>query len=229
MEIEVLDNGYVRLIDTLGDDRSVVNAARVSYDKQVDTLSEKDERLLDFLWRNQHTSPFRHAALTFEVHAPLFVARQWYKHAVGSTHLDDQSGWNESSRRYVTEAPVFYVPAAYEWRTAPENKKQGSAAPLNTARGRWFTSSLYDYIDRGEELYEHAMQQGVAPELARLFLPAYGLYVRWRWTPSLHAVMHFLALRDESHAQAEIQEYASAVKELTRTKFPKSIGLLDVA
>lgn len=227
MKINVLDHGYVRLVDVLGSDLSVVNAARVSYDKESLEFSERDEKLLAFLVREGHTSPFRHAALTFEVHAPLIIARQWYKHAVASTYLDDQNGWNESSRRYVTETPEFYIPGPNEWRGAPENKKQGSKDTIAEGFGQDLTEDLESYIRLGSKLYDQAMNLGVAAEQARLFLPAYALYVRWRWTASLAAVIHFLSLRDESHAQVEIQQFAKAVKELTQKAFPKSIEAFD--
>lgn len=220
MKIDVLDKGYVRLVDTLGDDLSVVNAARVSYDKEVTELTEKDQRLMKWLWDNEHTSPFRHAALTFEVYAPLFVARQWWKYAVSSTHVDDQNGWNESSRRYITEDEEFYVPAENEWRSKPENSKQGSGDPIDTELGADYTRILLAHIDKGTKAYHTAMEDGVAPELARLFLPAYGMYVRWRWTVSLHGAMHFVAQRIEHDAQVEIQDYAKAVRDLVGEAFP---------
>src|SRR6056300_1285917 len=131
MKVDVLDKGYVRLVDHMGSDLSVVNAARVSYDKEAAELSDRDRKLINFLIREKHTSPFRHAAITFEVYAPLVVARQWCKYAVSSTHVDDQNGWNESSRRYITEDEEFYVPAATEWRSKPENGKQGSGEPVD--------------------------------------------------------------------------------------------------
>ena len=220
LKINVLDKGYVRLVDTLGNDLSVANAARVSYDKQSTEMSERDAKLIKFLWDEKHTSPFRHAAMTFEVYAPLFVARQWWKHAVASTHLDDQNGWNESSRRYITENEEFYVPEADQWRSKPANSKQGSGEPIMEGRGNYFTTALNNYIEQGEELYQRAMDQEVAPELARLFLPAYGMYVRWRWTVSLHGVLTFLDQRLPKDAQYEIREYAEAVKELTKDSFP---------
>lgn len=219
-KISVLDKGYVRLVDTLGNDLSVANAARVSYDKQSTEMSERDAKLIKFLWDEKHTSPFRHAAMTFEVYAPLFVARQWWKHAVASTHLDDQNGWNESSRRYITENEEFYVPEAHEWRSKPANSKQGSGAPIIHGKGNYFTTALNSYVEQGEQLYQRAMDEGVAPELARLFLPAYGMYVRWRWTVSLHGVLTFLDQRLPQDAQYEIREYAEAVKELTKGSFP---------
>lgn len=219
-KINVLDEGYVRLVDTLGDDASVVNAARVSYDKEIEILDDRDERLMIWLWENEHTSPFRHAALTFEVYAPLFVARQWWKYAVASSHVDDQNGWNESSRRYITENEQFYVPLADEWRSRPANSKQGSGEPVDPEIGEKYFNALVDMIGIGTEQYHKAMDDGIAPELARLFLPAYGMYVRWRWTVSLHGVMHFIQQRVEHDAQVEIQEYAKAVRELVGEAFP---------
>lgn len=216
--ITVLDKGYVRLVDTLGNDLSVVNAARVSYDKESEEYSDKDYGLLKFLIREGHTSPFRHAALTFEVYAPLMVARQWWKYAVSSTHVDDQNGWNESSRRYITEKEEFYMPS--EWRSKPENSKQGSGPALDTCTSDNLTKELIDFIDYGMGLYEKALSQDVAPEQARLFLPAYGMYVRWRWTVSLQGVMTFLDQRLEHDAQKEIQDYAKAVSDLTTQAFP---------
>lgn len=223
--INVLDKGYVRLVDTLGDDLAIVNAARVSYDKESEGFDERDDKLIKFLLREGHTSPFRHAALTFEVYAPLMVARQWWKYAVASTHIDDQNGWNESSRRYITEKEEFYMPA--EWRSKPENSKQGSGEPLDACTADNFTKELIDFIDYGQALYNKALDQNVAPEQARLFLPAYGMYVRWRWTVSLQGVLTFLDQRLEHDAQKEIQEYAKAVKELTSNAFPRTIDIYN--
>ena len=225
-KINVLDNGYVRLVDVLGNDLSVVNAARVSYDKEVEEFGAKDEKLIKFLIREGHTSPFRHAALTFEVYAPLFVARQWWKYAVASTHVDEQNGWNESSRRYITEAEEFYVPSASAWRSKPENSKQGSGEPIHFSLGYHYTNKLKEFIEMGTGLYHEAMEDNIAPEIARLFLPAYGMYVRWRWTVSLQGVMTFLDQRLEHDAQKEIQDYAFAVKDLAHGAFPETFKAL---
>jgi thymidylate synthase (FAD) len=224
--ISVLDEGYVRLVDVLGDDLAVVNAARVSYDKEKDVFEEKDAKLLKFLLREQHTSPFRHAALTFEVYAPLFVARQWWKYAVASTHVDEQNGWNESSRRYITEDEKFYVPLPNEWRSKPENSKQGSGEAVDEELGEKYFNKLLEIIVDGTRAYHDAMDDGIAPEIARLFLPAYGMYVRWRWTVSLQGVLTFLDQRLEHDAQYEIQKYAEAVLKLTKEAFPETIGML---
>jgi thymidylate synthase (FAD) len=219
-KIDVLDKGYVRLVDVLGNDLSVANAARVSYDKESKDMSERDAKLIKFLWDENHTSPFRHAAMTFEIYAPLMVARQWWKYAVSSTHVDDQNGWNESSRRYITENEEFYMPKGDQWRSKPENSKQGSGPALSSDVGGWFSSKLWDTVENGKRLYDKALEAGVAPEQARLFLPAYGMYVRWRWTVSLHGILNFLEQRLEHDAQSEIRDYALAVKELTKDTFP---------
>lgn len=224
--IKVLDDGYVRLVDTLGDDLSIVNAARVSYDKESNDFSERDAKLINFLLREKHTSPFRHAALTFEVYAPLFVARQWWKYAVASSHIDDQNGWNESSRRYVTEDEKFYIPLPHEWRSKPENSKQGSGEPVGIEIGQKYFEQLCEMVVEGSQLYHEALDDGIAPEIARLFLPAYGMYVRWRWTVSLQGVLTFLDQRLEHDAQWEIQQYAFAVKDLSHQAFPETFGLL---
>jgi thymidylate synthase (FAD) len=107
-----------------------------------------------------------------------------------------------------------------EWRSKPENSKQGSGAPIIEGKGHYMTTELDNYIKSGQELYQRAMDEGVAPELARLFLPAYGMYVRWRWTVSLHGVLSFLDQRLPQDAQYEIRRYAEAVKELTKNSFP---------
>ena len=226
-QVDVLDNGYVRLVDVLGSDLSVVNAARVSYDKESQEFSDKDSGLLKFLIREGHTSPFRHAALTFEVYAPLFVARQWWKYAVASTHIDDQNGWNESSRRYITEQEEFYVPSASSWRSKPENSKQGSGEPINFEEGAYFTNKLNDLVTDSTKLYHEAMEANIAPEIARLFLPAYGMYVRWRWTVSLQGLITFLEQRLEHDAQVEIQDYAKAVKLLAKDKFSNTMAAFE--
>lgn len=222
--INVLDKGYVRLVNVMGSDLEVANAARVSYDKRSETMTDRDKKLINFLWNEEHTSPFRHCVLSFEIYAPLMVARQHWKYAVASTFVDDQNGWNESSRRYVTEDPEFYLPE--NWRSAPENLKQGSGEDVSSGISQELSSLLFEHINKSELLYSHAMSQGIAPEQARLFLPAYGMYVRYRWTTSLHGVMHFLQQRLAHDSQVEIQEYAKAVYELANKEFPMSINLI---
>lgn len=228
-----LDKGYVSLVDSMGSDLSVVNAARVSHDKQSLRLSGRDERLIEYLAKHGHTSPFRHAALEFEVYAPLMVARQWFKYRVGSHHLEDMNcddagfddpmyARNESSRRYVTEDPTFYVPEAW----LSDAGKQSSGAPIPAGKQEKLTNYLMEQQDRGRQLYLSALEVGVTPEQARLFLPAYGLYIRWRWTCSLLGAVHFLQQRLGHDAQSEIRAYAEVVYQLMQEKFPVSMEAL---
>lgn len=216
--IKVLDKGYVRFVDHMGTDLSIVNAARASFEKESKEFTQSDAGLIRYLARNGHTSPFRHGMFTFEFKAPLMVARQHWKYIVGSDHTMD--GWNESSRRYVTSDPEFYVPDNLEWRSAPDNKKQGSGGPLGKMEGEMLSQALEDLIKRGESLYNWAMELGVAPEQARLFLPAYGMYLYYRWTCSVQSLGHFLRQRLAHDAQTEITEYARATYQLSLGKFP---------
>ena len=222
--IAVLDNGYVRLVDVMGSDLSVANAARASFAKESSQMSTDDARLINFLARENHMSPFRHAFATFEFKAPLLVARQHWKYVVGSDHTMDS--WNESSRRYVTIEPEFYIPKLNEWRLAPDNKKQGSGGPIDPWTGSIFTEELKKYIEHGEALYRLAMDNGAAPEQARLFLPAYAMHVVYRWSCSLQSVALFLNQRLAQDAQHEITKYAEAVKELITPHFPISLSSL---
>lgn len=372
-KIDVHD-GYVKLLEVMGSDLSVINAAKASFAKESKELDEKGEKLIKFLIKNGHTSPLRHQFLSFEIKAPLMVCRQWWKYRVASTHTDEDEsdGWNEScfsgdtviaswnrsrtatikeihenpesntfnipsvidnnnklvvkpniikkiwksentkelfrvtvgdhyvditgdhriltdnylhdvilhkpfyvmlqdlkvgdkvaylnpdnyqiefwpiisiqslgeqyvydvemqhepnlivnhivvhnSRRYVTSEPEFYVPKI--WRSQPENKKQGSGADLQDEINKELSNRLESYINAGSELYLYAIEHNVAVEQARLFLPAYGMYVNWRWSASLQAVLHFLKQRLEDDAQKEIREFAKAVYDLAAPHFP---------
>ena len=217
---KVLDHGYVRTVHVMGSDLDVVNAARVSFDKEVSELSDKDENLIRYLVEHKHDSCLRHCVMTFEVYAPLMVARQWYKHAIASSHVDDQMGWNESSRRYITEHEQFYVPKPQQWRSAAVDRKQGSSDPLSPNTGAIYTRQMQRVIESSYMLYRMALNEGIAPEQARLLLPAYAMYVRWRWTASLNALLHFIALRKESSAQYEIREYAEIVYQEVLSAYP---------
>lgn len=239
--VDVLDHGYVRLVDHMGDDLAVVNAARVSFAKESEwgtrykldeftasaplCLRNTDKKLLRYLAEHHHTSPFRHCVLSFEVYAPLMVMRQWGKYRVGSTWLFEESDdsletWNESSRRYITEEPVFYIPD--EWRSAPENKKQGSGEPVDAPTQEYWNYWTTVVLDRFVRAYNQALADGICAEQARLFLPAYAMYIRARWTVSLQGVLHFIEQRLHHYAQREIQLYAEAVRDLAKPHFPES-------
>jgi thymidylate synthase (FAD) len=223
-KISVLDKGYVRLVDHMGSDLSVVNAARASFAKESENFSQNDAKLISFLARENHMSPFRHAFITFEFYAPLMVARQHWKYVVGSDHTMDS--WNESSRRYITQEPEFYLPTAEQWRLAAEDKKQGSAGLAGPWIGSVLTTELKELMEKCESLYNMAIDNGIAPEQARLFLPAYGMYLSYRWSCSLQSVALFLNQRLSEDSQAEIQEYAKAVHELVKPLYPVSLYAL---
>jgi thymidylate synthase (FAD) len=223
-KIDILGNGYVRLVDHMGSDLSIVNAARASFAKESKELDTKDARLIDFLARENHMSPFRHAFMTFEFKAPLMVARQHWKYVVGSDHTMDS--WNESSRRYITMEPEFYVPEADAWRLAPEDKKQGSHGLADPFVGAMLSQELLSYIEKGEALYNLAMENGIAPEQALLCVPAYSRHVVYRWSARLESVCLFLSQRLEEISQEEIREYAKAVLTLVKDIYPVSIKAL---
>jgi thymidylate synthase (FAD) len=221
--ISVLDHGYVKLVNNMGSDIDIVNSARVSFNKEVSNLSGNDIKLIDFLVKHKHDSTLRHCVMSFEVYAPLMVARQWWKHHIGSAAIDDQDGWNESSRRYITEKEEFYIPFVDQWRSAPQDKKQGSGEAVPADVGAKCLQRLRASVERGIRDYEEALRDGVAPEQARLLLPAYAMYVRWRWTVSLNALLNFLSLRDKSDAQYEIQEYAKAISLIVHQHYPNTV------
>lgn len=226
--IRVLDKGYVGLIDHMGDDYRPADAARTSFAKHSSQFApEQNLKLIKYLFKNNEYSCFRHNVFTFEVRMPLMVARQLWKYVVASNFTEDQLGWNENSRRYITDDNEFYLPGPNEWRTAPDNKKQGSGAPVDFVRGSSWERLLKDYQDRGNELYNKALLDGIAPEEARLFLPAYGLYVTCYWTVSLNGLLHMLNERLGHTAQVEIVEYAKVFKELARIHIPNLIELWE--
>lgn len=216
--VPVLDHGYVRLVDWMGSDLTPVNAAKVSFEKESREFGEKEARLTAFLAEHGHTSPFRHPKVQLSIRAPLMVARQWYKYVVGAEGGDQDFAWNEASRRYVTEHTEFYTPET--WRSAPVSKKQGSGGALPEGLAWVLRERLARHQAEGKRLYEMAMEEGACAEQARLFLPAYGLYVSWHWTASLQAVCHFLNQRLADDAQAEIRAYAVAVRALVQPLFP---------
>lgn len=215
-EVSIYNNGYVRLTHVHGNETDIVNAARVSYDKEVSELGSSDIRLLKFLIEHGHTSPLRHVSLGFECYAPLMVARQHWKYVVASTFTSDQQSWNESSRRYITQEPEFYFPDA--WRSAPDNSKQGSGPPIIRQD---LANRLYSqHVESCERAYLMLLQLGIAPEQARLALPAYALMIRYRWTISLGGLMNFFEQRLADDAQKEIADLASACYTLVQPHFP---------
>jgi len=223
MKIDVLDKGYIELVDSLGDDLTPVNAARVSFDGFSEEFTDKDRKLSRFLIKHKHHSPFRHQHAMFIIKAPEFVMRQWYKHVVGiettSAHVTKDHAWNEISGRYVPY-DEFYEPK--EFRKQSEDNKQASDGLVDdqiTATMKWREAQT-----KTIETYKELLDMGMAREQARSILPL-TVYTKVWWTASFQSMMNFIELRDEATSQVEIQEYARALKKIVLTLFPESSKL----
>ena len=214
--MERLTLSNVDLIECMGSDLTVANAARVSFNKHVEQFSAGDERLIKFLAEHNHWTPFGHCSLQFRIKAPIFVARQLVKHQVGLV-------WNEVSRRYVQSEPELFRPES--WRANPENKKQGSS---ETEEVVWLLInelSVDDAVDRlGEKavnLYNELIDSGVCAEQARMVLPQ-SLMTEWYWTGSLFAFSRVCNLRCAKDTQKETREIADLISLNLKDKFPVS-------
>lgn len=213
--IKVLDHGFVRLVDSMGGDVSVVRAARVSYDAEWRAGEDQgsDKRLINYLWKNKHTTPFEAVQFTFEVKAPIFVFRQWHRHRTWS--------YNELSARYKELPEEVYLP---DFRAQSKINKQGSDDDINispeaiTALEKAFA----DNYKTAFILYKTALMTGVAREVARSVLPV-ATYSHMFTSVNLLNLLKFLTLRCDSHAQFEIRVYAEAIKALIRPIVPTCI------
>jgi len=217
-EVKVLDHGHVQLVDWMGSDLSVCDAARVSFNKQSQLdengdLTERDAKLIAYLSKHDHFTPFCHGMVTLRIKCPIFVRAQLGKHQIGLT-------MNEVSRRYVTFEPEVYLPL---WRAAPTNgAKQGSSGRIEDMDLCIKMRQEYDSVAKDcIKLYNDLLTDGVAPEQARAILPQ-GTYTEFVWTGSLYAFARIYKLRIDSHAQWEIQEYAKAIDKLIAPLFPVS-------
>ena len=207
----------VELIDVMGTDLSVVNAARVSFHKISEKFSEGDEKLVRYLAKHNHWTPFAHCFASFRIKAPIFVARQLVKHQVGLA-------WNEVSRRYVDEEPEFWFPE--EWRGRPVNAKQGSSGTVDSEQPSGDINTYTRMITRDViDLYKWMLDVGVAPEQARLVLPQ-NTMTEWIWSGSLAAFARVCKLRLDPHAQAETTEVAQMIADQLSPKFPVSFSVL---
>ena len=220
-------------ISHMGDDLQVVNAARVSFAKTSELvhesedgdvhydeprLSDRDTRLINYLAKHSHWTPFAHTAITVHVKAPLFVARQLGKHQVGLV-------WNEVSRRYVTDGPEFYVPEV--WRKAADNVKQGSSAEeidlwgLEGVDRKTLGEQVKYLVNDAQATYRKLLASGVCAEQARMVLPQ-SMYTEWYWTGNLVSFANMYKLRTDSHTQKETQEVARQIGDLISPLFPVS-------
>lgn len=225
--IDPLKDGksLVALIDSMGNSLSVVNDARQSFDNRKEQWDEKDEKLLNYLAREHHTSPFRGVVFKWQVKAPLFVARQWWKHTVASTFVDDQLGWNEKSFRYCSaEDAQFYMPDQFLGQA--ESNRQASAGPLGASEQSRARLFYVQGIATAKAAYEELIAMGVSKEQARAILPP-AIYTSFVWTCSLQALFHFISLRIGKGAQHEIVAYAEALLELARPVAPEAFAAFE--
>lgn len=252
--VQVLDHGYVEMVERWGSDERIIEAARMSTDKGflgwgprlsgvkepcgehqetqclrcddsgvVERFVPGDEKLLRFLWENEHHTPFEMAGATFEVQAPIFVFREWHRHRASSI--------NELSARYTPLPDVNYMPTV-ERLVAGGDGKNRQAGTIKTAGllmatdAEWFQTALFRFYGQAERLYQDALKAGVPKELARVCIPV-GRYSRMRVQCNLRMWVHFLSLRMAPNAQHEIRQFASAVHDELALKFPRTLALFD--
>ncbi|MGF1522522.1 MAG: FAD-dependent thymidylate synthase [Leptolyngbyaceae cyanobacterium] len=212
----------IELISHMGSDLDVVNDARASFERTSEELSEKDVKLINYLLRHKHTSPFRGVIFKFKVKAPLFVCRQWWKHVIASNHNDEQLGWNEKSFRYVPidDSNDFYVPNAF--REQSKNNKQATEGALDKQEAEKAFKIYAEQCQSSYQAYRTLLDLGVGREQARgVLVPS--VYTSWVWTVSLQALLHFVGLRKGKGAQQEIGRYADAISNLIQDIVPETI------
>jgi thymidylate synthase (FAD) len=209
--IRVLDHGFVRLDEAMADDLSVVNGARVSFARHKDEMDASDEGLIRFLMRDRHGSPFEHNAFRFHIRCPIFVAREWFRHRIGS--------FNEFSLRYAKATDDFYVPEADDVRSQVGKPGAYSFEPVSAEIAEETREELKAVYDHAYKTYTRLVERGVARELARSVLPV-GAYTQFYWTVNARALMNFISLRNSEFAQLEIRRYAEAVEGFFAQKMP---------
>jgi thymidylate synthase (FAD) len=209
--IRVLDHGIVRLDDAMADDLSVANAARVSFARRKTELDEADEGLIRFLMRERHGTPFEHNSFRFHVRCPIFVAREWFRHRIGS--------FNEFSMRYAKATDDFYVPAAEDVRTQVGKPGAYTFEQVDEALADEVRDAMREVYEQAYATYERLVEQGIAREVARAVLPV-GAYTEFFWTVNARALMNFVSLRNSETAQREIRRYAEAVESFLAERMP---------
>jgi thymidylate synthase (FAD) len=202
-------NMKVELIESAGGDLSVVNSARVSFNKESSTLDTKDEKLINYLAKHRHDTPFRHNFIQLRCSVPLFLARQLMKHQAGLT-------WNEESKRYVDDIPAIFYPD--EWRERPEKSIKQGSGKRHKYTPRW--SRFYEaHMQESLDMYRDMIRDGIAPEMARMVLPQ-SMMVNFIWSGNLLAFYHVWNLRSGAGAQEEAQLFAELLREAIEPAFP---------
>ena len=209
--IHVLDHGFVRLDDAMATDLSVVNAARVSFARRKEEMDESDEGLIRFLMRDRHGTPFEHNSFRFHIRAPIFVAREWMRHRVGS--------FNEFSMRYAKATDDFYVPEPSDVRSQVGKPGSYSFEPVSAEVAEAMREEVRAVYDAAYAAYQRLIELGVARELARCVMPV-GAYTEFYWTVNARSLMNFVSLRAAETAQREIRRYADACEAFLAEKMP---------
>jgi thymidylate synthase (FAD) len=209
--IRVLDHGFVRLDDAMATDLSVVNAARVSFARRKEEMDESDEGLIRFLMRDRHGTPFEHNSFRFHIRTPLFVAREWFRHRIGS--------FNEFSMRYARATDEFYIPEPEDVRSQIGKPGAYSFEPVSDELAETAREELRAVYEAAYAAYERLVEAGVARELARAAIPV-GAYTEFYWTVNARALMNFVSLRAADTAQREIRRYADACELFLAEKMP---------
>jgi thymidylate synthase (FAD) len=218
--IPVLDHGFVRLDDSMASDLSVVNGARVSFARHKAEMDDSDEGLIRFLMRERHASPFEHAVFRFHIRAPIFVAREWFRHRFSS--------FNEFSMRYAKATDDFYVPEPEDVRTQVGKPGAYSFEPVDDELAERTREELKELYDAAFATYERLVDAGVARELARCVIPV-GAYTEFYWTVNARSLMNFVSLRAAEAAQREIRRYAEACERFFAEKMPVTHGAFVAA
>ena len=207
----MLDHGFVRLDAAMATDLSVVNAARVSFARRKEAMDESDEGLIRFLMRDRHGTPFEHNAFRFHIRCPIFVAREWFRHRIGS--------FNEFSMRYARATDDFYVPEPEDVRSQVGKPGAYSFEPVDPELAETTRETLREVYEAAYAAYEGLVEQGVARELARSVMPV-GAYTEFYWTVNARALMNFVSLRAAETAQREIRRYAEACETFLQQLMP---------
>lgn len=207
----VLDKGFVELYQSVGDDLSVVNSARVSFNKRHANIEDGDDKLISYLMKNRHGTPFEHNSFTFVVKAPIFVFREWHRHRIASI--------NEMSARYTELPGDWYVPERSDVRVRVGKPGAYTYEPATSKLANFFNVELDYTCEQSYALYKHFLEQGVAPEQARLFLHV-NHFSEMMWTVNARSLMNFLSLRNAPTAQWEIQQYAKVIEDLWADLMP---------
>lgn len=217
-QVNVLDKGYVILVDYLGTDSSITNAARVSYNNAGVTDEDKNRGLINYLMKHRHTSPFEQCVMTFECKMPIFVAREWVRHRTARL--------NEMSGRYTQLPFEVYTPTEERIKGQGKSNKQGSEGEVSTEAKQTFLALHEENVNKVYGDYASILESGIAKEVARIDLPL-SIYTKWVWQCDLHNLFHFLRLRCDANAQWEIRQFASAISEIVRDAFPLAYEAFD--